>query len=167
MLLSVSCCRYIYSTSLTFKLYGLQFLTVTIPASSSVNPSHFILSPYISPSTLISSFSSSFIPFLITHMHSLPLSPFPPSIILFIFLFYSLDVDPLKIADPETHWNEFIKEIKKANDLAPQVWNPITKKLEKWIDIKNLESSYNLKGALYCIFYFGLLYMLIFLMHDI
>ena len=67
-----------------------------------------------------------------------------------LYLSCSLDVDPLKIPDPETHWNEFLNEIKKANDIAPQVWNPITKKLEKWIDIKNLDRSYNLdKGALH------------------
>ena len=68
------------------------------------------------------------------------------------FLACSLDIDPLKVPDPETHWGEFIKEVKRANNIAPQVWNPLTKKLAKWIDIKNLERSYNIQGALHNLF---------------
>jgi hypothetical protein len=61
------------------------------------------------------------------------LSPLPHS---------SLDVPVRDLPEPAVDWNAFSNRISELNDRTPMVFNPVTKKLTKWIDMTALNNKY-------------------------
>ena len=46
------------------------------------------------------------------------------------------------LPEPAVEWVAFSAAISALNDRAPLVWDPITKKMKKWIDIQKLNATY-------------------------
>ena len=52
----------------------------------------------------------------------------------------------MNLPDPEIDWQLFSSAVSVLNDSLPLVWDPIKKKLEKWVDMKELDKAYG-KGV--------------------
>ncbi len=48
---------------------------------------------------------------------------------------------------PEADWPGFVAAITAANLKVPKVWNPITKKMDVWVDVAHLKSAYHKGGG--------------------
>ena len=46
------------------------------------------------------------------------------------------------LPEPAVEWVAFSSAISALNDRTPLVWDPITKKMKKWIDIQKLNAIY-------------------------
>ena len=46
------------------------------------------------------------------------------------------------LPEPEVDWSSFSTAISALNDRTPLVWDPITKKMKKWIDMQKLNAIY-------------------------
>ena len=47
------------------------------------------------------------------------------------------------LPEPAVEWVAFSSAISALNDRTPLVWDPITKKMKKWIDIQKLNRAYS------------------------
>ena len=54
----------------------------------------------------------------------------------------SFDVPVRELPEPAVDWNAFFNRINEMNDRTPTVFNPITKKMTKWIDMNALNHKY-------------------------
>jgi hypothetical protein len=59
---------------------------------------------------------------------------------------HSLNAKPSDLPNPVTEWDTFYKAVSVLNDAEHTVWNPLTSKLEKWIDMKRLKAQYGKSG---------------------
>lgn len=46
------------------------------------------------------------------------------------------------VPDPEADWQGFLNAIERLNKKEGKTWNPITRRMEYWVDIKKLKRSY-------------------------
>ena len=46
------------------------------------------------------------------------------------------------LPDPEVDWDGFVEAVDRINRSQGQTWNPITKRMEYWIDIRKLKGAY-------------------------
>jgi Mg-chelatase subunit ChlD len=46
------------------------------------------------------------------------------------------------VADPQVNWSSFMKGMARIVEAEPPQWNPITKKVEPWINLKKLDMTY-------------------------
>jgi len=53
-----------------------------------------------------------------------------------------LDKTPQQIPHPSVDWNGFVASIENSNNSLPSVWNPSTKVMSKWINMKKMKSHY-------------------------
>ena len=51
------------------------------------------------------------------------------------------------LPEPAVEWVAFSSAISALNDRTPLVWDPITKKMKKWIDIQKLNRAYSRGNA--------------------
>jgi hypothetical protein len=54
----------------------------------------------------------------------------------------SFDVPVRDLPEPAVDWKAFFTRIGELNDRTPLVFNPITKKVTKWIDMTALDKKY-------------------------
>jgi hypothetical protein len=54
----------------------------------------------------------------------------------------SFDVPVRDLPEPAVDWKAFFNRISELNDRTPLVYNPITKKASKWIDMNALNNKY-------------------------
>jgi hypothetical protein len=47
------------------------------------------------------------------------------------------------IPDPEIDWKVFVEGIDRIQKLEKKQWNPITKRMAPWIDLKRLHKDYH------------------------
>ena len=59
---------------------------------------------------------------------------------------HSLNAKPSDLPNPVTDWDGFYKTVSDLNDAELPVWNPMTNKLERWIDLKRLKVQYGKSG---------------------
>ena len=59
-----------------------------------------------------------------------------------IFLSLRFDKTIRELPEPAVEWVAFSAAISALNDRTPLVWDPITKKMKKWIDIQKLNAIY-------------------------
>ena len=52
------------------------------------------------------------------------------------------------VPDPEASWSDFVTAMERCNRRAGQTWNPVTRRMESWIDVRNLRSTY--KKRFFC-----------------
>jgi len=53
-----------------------------------------------------------------------------------------LDKTPQQIPHPSVDWDGFVASIENSNNSLPSVWNPSTKVMSKWINMKKMKSHY-------------------------
>ena len=58
----------------------------------------------------------------------------------------SFDVKLSDLPEVQPDWKRFSEVISELNDKTPMVWNPITKKVSKWIDMRQLTAAYGGTG---------------------
>ena len=46
------------------------------------------------------------------------------------------------VPDPEADWKAFCSSIQRLVDNEKKAWNPITKKMQPWVDMKRLKKDY-------------------------
>lgn len=46
------------------------------------------------------------------------------------------------VADPDVDWDAFVNRVSELNSLEKKQWNPITHRMEHWINIKQLKRDY-------------------------
>jgi Mg-chelatase subunit ChlD len=56
--------------------------------------------------------------------------------------FFRLLFDVDGLPDPETDWDTFTKRIADATSAEKPQWNPISKRVEPWINVKQLKAAY-------------------------
>ena len=54
----------------------------------------------------------------------------------------SFNVKPRDMPEVQPDFKRFMEVISDLNDRTPMVWNPITKKMSKWIDMRELNKAY-------------------------
>lgn len=64
----------------------------------------------------------------------------------FLFLIFGEDNFD-GVPDPQANWKGFMKSITDIVGREKKQWNPITKKLNPWIDLKKLDKAYKKKGC--------------------
>jgi hypothetical protein len=64
----------------------------------------------------------------------------------FMFLLFGEDSFD-GVPDPQADWKGFKKSIDDIVSREKKQWNPVTKKVAPWIDIKKLDKAYNKKGC--------------------
>jgi hypothetical protein len=62
-----------------------------------------------------------------------------------LFLFGDANFDG--VPDPQADWEGFLRAIDTLQKKEKKQWNPITKKLAPWIDVKKLNHAYNTDSA--------------------
>lgn len=62
-----------------------------------------------------------------------------------LLLFGSQNFDG--VPDPQADWDEFVKAIKNIVEKENKQWNPMTKKISPWVDIKKLNKAYKPGGC--------------------
>jgi hypothetical protein len=61
----------------------------------------------------------------------------------------SFDVPVRDLPEPAVDWNAFANRISELNDRTPLVFNPITKRVTKWIDMTALNNKYGKNSKAY------------------
>ena len=46
------------------------------------------------------------------------------------------------VPDPEVDWNMFVQRVSDLNDAEKRQWNPLTHRMEHWINIRQLKRDY-------------------------
>ena len=46
------------------------------------------------------------------------------------------------VPDPEADWRGFVDAIERLNRREDQTWNPITRRMDYWVDIRKLKRAY-------------------------
>ena len=64
-----------------------------------------------------------------------------------IFLSLRFDKTIRELPEPAVEWVAFSAAVSALNDRTPLVWDPITKKMKKWIDIQKLNRAYSRGNA--------------------
>jgi Mg-chelatase subunit ChlD len=64
----------------------------------------------------------------------------------FLFLLFGAEYFD-GVPDPQADWKGFIKHISNLVDKENKQWNPLTKKMAPWINLKKLDKAYNKKGC--------------------
>jgi hypothetical protein len=59
---------------------------------------------------------------------------------------FSLDKAPSDLPDPVSDWPGFLEQITALLETVPMVWNPLTEKMAKWIDVHKLNQMYGRRG---------------------
>jgi hypothetical protein len=54
-----------------------------------------------------------------------------------------------EVPDPEADWNGFCDAVTRLLAKEKQQWNPITKRLEPWIDMRTLKQQYGGGGGFF------------------
>ena len=62
------------------------------------------------------------------------------------FVGNSFNVKPRDLPEVCSDFKRFLEVISDLNDQTPMVWNPITKKMSKWIDMRQLDRAYSNGG---------------------
>ena len=75
-------------------------------------------------------------------------SSFDNSFFAFFFAF-SLDKSPSDLPDPVSDWPGFLEQITVLLETVPMVWNPLTNKMAKWIDVQRLNKMYGRRGKFF------------------
>ena len=57
-------------------------------------------------------------------------------------IFLRFGVKSSELPQPETEWKAFSAAIAALNEKEPLVWSPISKNLERWINIKKMNETY-------------------------
>ena len=65
-----------------------------------------------------------------------------PFIHIYRFVANSFNVKPRDLPEVCSDFKRFLEVISDLNDQTPMVWNPITKKMSKWIDMRELNKAY-------------------------
>ena len=60
-------------------------------------------------------------------------------------LMYRFDVSVNDLPEPALDWAAFAAGISALNDRTPMVWNPISQKMAKWVDMYALTRCYGRK----------------------
>ena len=63
----------------------------------------------------------------------------------FRILFGTRNMD--SVPDPEADWNGFLSSIQRLLDREEKTWNPLTRRMAPWVDMKKLKKQYG-KGLL-------------------
>ena len=50
---------------------------------------------------------------------------------------------PISLPDPEIAWNAFLNALSVVLAREKQQWNPVTRKLAPWINLRDLDRIYN------------------------
>ena len=58
------------------------------------------------------------------------------------YIFWRFGIKSSELPQPELEWKAFSAAIAALNEKEPLVWSPISKNLEKWINIKKLNDTY-------------------------
>ena len=51
------------------------------------------------------------------------------------------------VPDPQVDWKGFLKSITAIVNKEKKQWNPVTKKMAPWVDVKKLDKAYKKKGC--------------------
>lgn len=54
---------------------------------------------------------------------------------------------PRELPHPETDWKKFESTVMTASDTAPFVWNPLTRREERWLNYKLWKKLFNPAGG--------------------
>ena len=46
------------------------------------------------------------------------------------------------VPDPELDWNDFCNAIERLNRKEGKTWNPVTRRMEHWVDMRKLRNAY-------------------------
>ena len=61
-------------------------------------------------------------------------------------LVFLLDTPPLP--DPRADWNGFLGAVAAVNAAHPQQWNPVTRRVTPWVDLRCLQQIYGPRGPM-------------------
>ena len=60
---------------------------------------------------------------------------------------YRFNVPHRSLPEPDADWDAFSQRISALNDSTPMVFNPVTRRMCKWIDMKALNRVYSVRGT--------------------